>query len=59
VPRYRLHFTIPNVKPGVYTFVIFCDVCARGGAGSLIANPRARPWRLRVLSSGLKSIAGK
>jgi hypothetical protein len=50
VPRYRLHFEIPKLRAGVYTFVIFCDVCAGGKRGSLIANPAARPWRLRVLS---------
>lgn len=52
VPRYRLHFEIPELRPGVYTFVIFCDVCAAGKRGSLIANPVARLWRLRVLSAG-------
>jgi hypothetical protein len=50
VPRYLLHFDIPDLKPGVYTYVIFCDVCARGERGSLIANPSAHRWRLRVLS---------
>lgn len=51
IPRYRLHFEIPDLRPGVYTFVIFCDACARGKSGSLIADPRARPWRLRVQPS--------
>lgn len=48
VPRYLLDFAIPDLRPGVYTYVVFCDVCLPGKAGSLIANPRARPWRLRV-----------
>jgi hypothetical protein len=50
-PRYLLHLEVPDLRPGVYTYVIFCDVCARGKRGSLIANPHARRWRLRVLSS--------
>ena len=50
LPRYLLDFEIPKLRPGVYTFAIFCDVCARGKRGSLIANPRARPWRLRILA---------
>lgn len=50
VPRYLLHFDVPVLRPGVYAYVIFCDACAPGKRGSLIANPRARQWRLRVLS---------
>jgi hypothetical protein len=50
-PRYLLHLEVPDLRPGVYAYVIFCDVCARGKRGSLIANPRDRRWRLRVLSS--------
>jgi hypothetical protein len=52
IPRYLLDFSIPMLPPGVYTYVIFCDVCARGKSGSLIANPRARSWRLRIRGSG-------
>ncbi len=52
VPRYLLHFEVPSLRPGVYTYVIFCDVCVRGERGSLIADPRARKWRLRVLPAG-------
>ncbi|HEY0391639.1 MAG TPA: hypothetical protein VGC63_08020 [Solirubrobacterales bacterium] len=52
VPRYLLHFEVPDLRPGVYTYVVFCDVCAPGKRGSLIANPKARPWRLRVLPPG-------
>jgi hypothetical protein len=48
VPRYLLDFTIPNLPAGVYTYVIFCDVCGAGKGGSLIANPRDKPWRLRI-----------
>jgi len=48
VPRYRLDFTIPDLPPGTYTYVIFCDVCQAGKSGSLIASPNARPWRLRI-----------
>jgi hypothetical protein len=52
VPRYLFDFEIPRLRPGIYTYVIFCDVCAPGKDGSLIANPSARAWRLRVLSPG-------
>lgn len=48
VPRYTLDFEIPDLRPGVYAFVIFCDVCMEGKAGSLIASPGTRNWRLRV-----------
>jgi hypothetical protein len=51
IPRYLLDFAIPDLAPGVYTYVIFCDACARGERGSLIASPSSRLWRLRVVSS--------
>jgi hypothetical protein len=38
VPRYRLDFTVPDLRPGTYTYVIYCDVCAKGAGGSLIAG---------------------
>ena len=50
VPRYLLDFDIPDLRPGIYTYVVFCDVCARGTRGSLIANPASRLWQLRVLT---------
>lgn len=49
LPSYRLRFDVPDLRPGAYAFVIFCDACVRGEAGSLIAQPRDRLWRLRVL----------
>jgi hypothetical protein len=49
VPRYLLRFEIPKLRPGLYTFVIFCDTCAPGTRGSLIASPGASGWQLRVL----------
>jgi hypothetical protein len=52
VPRYLLSYAIPNVRPGVYTYVLFCDACAGGKAGSLIAAPGLRLWRLRVRPAG-------
>lgn len=48
VPRYRLDFTIPDLRPGTYTYVIYCEVCAKGTGGSLIANPLSHLWRLAV-----------
>jgi hypothetical protein len=47
-PRYRLDFTVPELAPGTYTYVIYCDVCQSGSGGILIADPRARPWRLEL-----------
>lgn len=41
IPRYLLHFDIPDLRPGVYSFVIYCESCLRGRGGSLIAS---RPW---------------
>lgn len=41
VPRYVLDFTIPNLRPGTYTYVIYCDVCVnspKGDRGSLITG---------------------
>lgn len=35
---YELRFRVPRVKPGAYAFVIFCDACAPGPSGSLIAD---------------------
>ncbi len=46
-PRYTLDFRIPDLSPGVYSYVIYCGVCQRGEGGSLIAFPERR-WRLRV-----------
>jgi hypothetical protein len=47
-PRYLLSFAIPDLPPGEYSYVIWCDVCLDGRAGALIANPVARLWRLAV-----------
>jgi hypothetical protein len=46
VQSYELRFRIPKVKPGAYQFVIFCDSCAHGARGSLIANPIGRFLRV-------------
>lgn len=53
VPRYRLDFTIPDLRPGTYTYVIYCDVCTKGPGGSLTgggleADHLPRPWLLEV-----------
>ena len=47
-PRYLLHFTIPRLPAGAYAYVIWCDACAGGGRGSLIASPGTPLWRLAV-----------
>lgn len=48
IPRYSLDFEVPDLRPGLYTYVIWCDVCNRGKGGSLIANPGSRLWHLRI-----------
>lgn len=47
-PRYLLSFQIPHLPAGEYSYVIWCDVCLDGGAGSLIADPASPLWRLEV-----------
>lgn len=47
-PRYLLDFTIPDLRPGTYTYEIWCGVCAEGSRGTLIGSPRERRWRLTV-----------
>ena len=59
IPRYLLDFDIPDLRPGIYAYVIFCDVCARGERGSLIASPSSRLWRLRVLPTNPKATIGE
>ncbi len=46
-PRYALEFQIPELRPGAYSYVIYCATCQRGQGGSLIAFPERR-WRLTV-----------
>ncbi len=59
IPRYLLDFAIPDLRPGIYAYVIFCDACAAGRRGSLIASPSSRLWRLRVLPSSPKATIGR
>ena len=47
-PRYLMRFEIPRLPAGEYGYVIWCDVCLDGRAGSLIANPASPLWRLEV-----------
>lgn len=54
LPRYVLDFHIPDLRAGVYSYVIYCAACLRGEGGSLIAFPERR-WRLRVHPSGPKA----
>jgi hypothetical protein len=50
-PRYALEFQIPDLRPGTYSYVIYCATCQRGEGGSLIAFPERR-WRLHVRPAG-------
>lgn|GEM_PF-2930253 len=47
-PRYRLGFEIPDLRPGLYTFVIWCDACLAGRKGSLISGGASPRWRLTI-----------
>src|ERR1044072_1789903 len=58
VPRYLLDFEIPDLRPGIYTYVIYCETCSQGKGGSLIAYPRDRQWRLSVRSSSPEATIG-
>jgi hypothetical protein len=49
IPRYRLAFEVPDVPPGLYAYVIYCETCLKGKGGALILYPGGAPWRLRVL----------
>lgn len=51
VPRYRIVFQVPPVRPGRYKYVIYCDACYDGPRGSLI-DDRTAAGRLRVLPTG-------
>jgi len=50
IRRYVLEYEIPQLPTGSYTYVIFCDACADGEGGTLIANPNPKPrfWRLGI-----------
>jgi hypothetical protein len=48
-PLYALDFTIPDLPAGLYTYVIYCDLCLDGKDAALIADPTVSPpWRLRI-----------
>lgn len=34
--RGRLRFRVPHVRPGIYAFVLFCDVCYKGSGARLV-----------------------
>lgn len=45
VPRYLLSFEVPDLRPGTYAFVLYCDACLDGPGGTLIPltpDPRFR-----------------
>jgi hypothetical protein len=47
--RYVLRFRVPDVRPGPYNYVLFCESCVEGPRGSLIDNGTAAVGRLRVV----------
>jgi hypothetical protein len=42
VPRYLLRFDVPSLRPGTYSFVIYCGSCTKGKGGSLIPSGQLR-----------------
>jgi hypothetical protein len=57
VPRYRLIFGVPELSPGRYRYVLFCDACVEGPRGSLVAD-RGIAGPLRVLPATATASAG-
>ena len=54
-PRYLLDFEIPDLAPGQYSYVIWCDACREGRRGSLVVNPNSPLWRLERLGPDRRS----
>jgi hypothetical protein len=52
IPRYLLNFTIPDLRPGTYSYVFWCAACVRGHRGPLVANSSVPSWRLVVRPPG-------
>jgi hypothetical protein len=48
VPRYRVDFEVPRLRPGTYVYVIFCSFCLPGKRGTLLTFPTMRAGRLVV-----------
>jgi hypothetical protein len=48
-PRYRLIFAVPEVRPGRYKYVLFCDTCVDGPRGSIVDDRAGAAGPLRVL----------
>lgn len=42
IPRYLLRFEVPDLAPGTYSFVIYCEACRKGAGGSLIPSGQLR-----------------
>jgi hypothetical protein len=51
VPKYSLDFKVSHLAPGLYTYVIYCDVCLKGRAGTLVADQEAPLWQMRVTAA--------
>jgi hypothetical protein len=58
IPRYRLTFGVPEVRPGRYKYVLFCETCVDGPRGSLIDSATTAAGRLRVLTPIATASAG-
>jgi hypothetical protein len=52
-PRYLLTFTIPDLRPGGYSYVIWSRGSENGPRGRLNVDPGAANWRLSVRGSRL------
>jgi len=47
-PRYLLRFVIPDLRPGPYAYVIWCDACVAGKRGSLLSFPATHLWSFTI-----------
>jgi hypothetical protein len=52
-PRYLLTFSIPDLRPGGYSYVIWSRGSENGHRGRLNVDPTAANWRLSVRGSRL------
>lgn len=58
LPRYRLDFRVPRLRPGDYAYVLWSEPRRGGEAGSLVTFPTDPLWRLRILPSSGRGPAG-
>jgi len=58
IPRYRLDFGVPEARPGLYKYVLFCDACIDGPRGSLVDDRGRAAGPLRILPAAAQASGG-